>query len=78
MGRPVMLILDEATSALDPATEREICANVRTLSEQRGLTVVAVSHHPAWVDMADRVYRVSDGRAELVPPPAARAAAAAR
>jgi ATP-binding cassette subfamily C protein len=78
MGRPVMLILDEATSALDPATEREICANVRALSEERGLTVLAVSHHPAWVDMADRVYAVTDGRAELVPSPTPRAAAGAR
>jgi ATP-binding cassette subfamily C protein len=78
MGRPVMLILDEATSALDPATEREICANVRALSEQRRLTVLAVSHHPAWVDLADRVYAVAEGRAERVPSPAALTAAGAR
>lgn len=56
---PTLLILDEATSALDPETEAEICAAV---ARQRGkLTVLAITHQPAWVDMADRVYRIDQG-----------------
>ena len=56
---PALLILDEATSALDPETEAEICAAV---GRQRGkLTVLAITHQPAWVDLADRVYRIDQG-----------------
>lgn len=56
---PSLLILDEATSALDPETEAEICAAV---GRQRGkLTVLAITHQPAWVDMADQVYRIDQG-----------------
>lgn len=61
--RPALLILDEATSALDPQTEADICATVR---RQAGtMTVLAITHQPAWVDAADRIYRVSDGCVEL-------------
>ncbi|WP_374383606.1 ABC transporter ATP-binding protein [Dongia sp.] len=56
---PTLLILDEATSALDPETESEICAAV---GRQRGkLTVLAITHQPAWVEMADEVYRIDQG-----------------
>lgn len=57
--RPVLLILDEATTALDPASEEAILATLRQL---RGtLTILAISHQPALVGVADRVYRVEDG-----------------
>jgi ATP-binding cassette subfamily C protein len=59
--RPQLLILDEATSALDPATEAEIVRNVRELSRQSGITVLSISHQPAWMTVADRVIRVQDG-----------------
>jgi ATP-binding cassette subfamily C protein len=62
--RPTLLILDEATSALDPRTEAEICETVRRQAGK--LTVLAITHQPAWVETADRVYRISDGTAELV------------
>ena len=56
---PSLLILDEATSALDPETESEICAAV---ARQRGkVTVLAITHQPAWVEIADRVYRIDQG-----------------
>ena len=62
--KPRVLILDEATSALDPETETAIC---RTLEGLRGdLTIIAISHQSPLVDIADRVYRLSDGRASLV------------
>jgi ATP-binding cassette subfamily C protein len=62
--RPVLLILDEATTALDPATERAICDTLRRL---RGpMTLIAICHHGHLVEVADRVYRVANGRAVLV------------
>ena len=61
---PKLLILDEATSALDPATEAEICA---TVAAQAGrMTVLAITHQPSWVDRADRIYMVEDGRVRAV------------
>ena len=71
MGRPKLVILDEATSALDPETERQICVNVRRLAGQT--TVLAITHRPALLEIADRRYRVEDGRVEelLAPTPIA-------
>jgi ATP-binding cassette subfamily C protein len=58
--RPDVLILDEVTSALDPSTEAEIVANISTLRGQ--FTIVAITHRPAWTDIADRFYRVANGK----------------
>lgn len=65
--RPSLLILDEATSALDPATEAEICRNLKDLVARTGLTIVAISHQRAWVEAADRVYYLEQGQVREVP-----------
>jgi ATP-binding cassette subfamily C protein len=58
---PRLLILDEATSALDPDSEMAIG---RTLQKLRGeLTLIAISHQPALVKLADRAYRLQNGSA---------------
>jgi ATP-binding cassette subfamily C protein len=74
--RPALLILDEATSALDPKTEAEICQTVRRQAGK--LTVLAITHQPAWVNIADRVYRVAEGTVELMTAGVRPAAASAR
>ena len=58
--RPKLLILDEVTSALDPATEHEICANIRGLAAET--TVFAITHRPALLDYADMIYHLAGGR----------------
>jgi ATP-binding cassette subfamily C protein len=63
---PELLILDEATASLDPKSEAEVCATVRRLRGR--MTILAVSHQAALLDVADKVYRLSDGRAVEVPP----------
>jgi ATP-binding cassette subfamily C protein len=60
--RPTLLILDEATAALDPPTEAAICATLRQLVDG-DMTILAVSHQPAILEVAERVYRVQDGGA---------------
>jgi ATP-binding cassette subfamily C protein len=62
--RPKLLILDEVTSALDPETEAEICRTLRGLLDR--LTILAISHQPAVVESADRVYRIRHGEVSLV------------
>lgn len=56
VGNPELLILDEVTSALDRETELAICDHIRRLA--RTVTVVAITHRPAWVNIADRVYEL--------------------
>ena len=62
--KPKLLLLDEVTSALDDATEAEICENILQLSGK--FTIIAITHKPAWTRIAKRLYRVLDGKVELV------------
>lgn len=57
-GKPHLLILDEVTSALDEATEREICKTIAGLCPP--LTIVAITHRPAWTAIASQVFRLRD------------------
>lgn len=59
--KPKLLILDEATTALDKETERSILGTLRKLSKE--FTVIAVSHQSALLDVADKIYRLDEGRA---------------
>ena len=59
-----VLLLDEATSALDVATERKILRNVLNRSGSR--TCIITTHRPSVLSMCDRIYRISDGRIEVV------------
>lgn len=63
--KPKLLILDEATTALDPENETIICETLRKLKGQ--LTILAISHQPAILGVAERAYRLIDGKAALVP-----------
>jgi len=60
--KPSFLILDEPTSALDPESEQTICETLQKLSQN--LTIIAVSHQPAVINAADRVFILSNGVAE--------------
>jgi len=61
VGKPRLLILDEVTSALDPDTEWQICRGIRDLAADMG--VLAITHRPAFLEIADVIYRIDDGRA---------------
>ncbi len=53
LRRPGVLVLDEATANLDSATEEKL---VDTLTELKGgMTIVAVTHRPALLRLADQV-----------------------
>jgi ABC-type bacteriocin/lantibiotic exporter with double-glycine peptidase domain len=64
--RPKLLVLDEVTSALDHDTEREIVANIRSLADE--MAVLSITHRPAFLAIADHVWRVEAGVVEAREP----------
>ncbi|HEY0824938.1 MAG TPA: ABC transporter ATP-binding protein [Ramlibacter sp.] len=60
--RPTVLLADEPTGNLDTQRGREIMELLRTLNEQRGITIVMVTHEPDMAAYAGRTVRFVDGR----------------
>ena len=60
--RPILL-LDEATSALDGATEKALIENIKGL---QGKTCLIVTHRPAALQIADRVFYVDNGKIKSI------------
>ena len=57
--KPNLLILDEATASLDPETEVSV---INSLARLKGkVTIVAISHQPTILTMADSIYRIEHG-----------------
>jgi ATP-binding cassette, subfamily C, bacterial len=60
--KPAILILDEATTGLDSDTEAGI---ITTLTElKKNLCIVVISHQLPIVAIADRTYRIEQGRVQ--------------
>ena len=67
ISQPSLLVLDEATSALDPETEQAVLQTVKKLSAS--MTVLAISHNPAILDVADHVYTIRDRGLDVLDSP---------
>ncbi len=59
---PECIVLDEATAMLDPSGRREVLSAIRTLNQERGITVVLITHHMDEAMDADRLIVMNDGR----------------
>ncbi|MFN3533991.1 MAG: ABC transporter ATP-binding protein [Desulfatiglandales bacterium] len=59
---PELLLADEPTGNLDTEKSHEIISLIRTLNEERGLTIVMVTHEPDMAEYAERKIRFVDGR----------------
>lgn len=67
---PQVLLLDEPTAFLDLQHQIEICAIVRRLKDERGLTVVLVSHDLNLASQyCDRILMLKDGALFRLGPP---------
>jgi peptide/nickel transport system ATP-binding protein len=62
MLSPEILLLDEPTSALDVSVQAEVLNLLRRLREERGITMIMVSHNlPVVSFMCDRIGVMKDG-----------------
>jgi putative ABC transport system ATP-binding protein len=61
---PRVLLADEPTGNLDSQRSREIMDLLRSLNEQRGITIVMVTHEADMAAYARRVVRFVDGRVD--------------
>jgi energy-coupling factor transport system ATP-binding protein len=52
---PKCIVLDEPTAMLDPKGRREVIDTVRKLNEDKGITVILITHH---MDEAAKAHRV--------------------
>jgi len=66
-NKPRVLLADEPTGNLDSETGTEIVELLQSLSDERGQTVVLVTHDPGIAAKAPRVVRMRDGRVADAP-----------
>lgn len=59
---PKCIIFDEATAMLDPAGRRQMLAVAKGLQEEKGITVILITHHMDEALWADKVFVMKDGR----------------
>jgi putative ABC transport system ATP-binding protein len=59
---PALVVADEPTGALDLETGRQVLALLDRLTRQAGRTMVMATHSREVVGLADRLFRLQDGR----------------
>lgn len=64
VNNPRILIADEPTGAVDSVNSKRIIEMLRSISRDRQMTVVLVTHDPGIADQADRVVRMLDGKVQ--------------
>lgn len=60
-GEPPIVLADEPTACLDESASQDICQILRRQADEKGTTVVVVSHDPRWKQYAGRVITLRDG-----------------
>jgi putative ABC transport system ATP-binding protein len=64
VNSPGLLLADEPTGNLDSQTSREIMELFRRLNQERGLTLVIITHERVIAECASRIVELRDGRVE--------------
>ena len=59
---PPLLLADEPTGALDSQTSRTVMDLFHTLHQERGKTIVLITHNPALAQECDQILTLQDGR----------------
>ncbi|HLH38925.1 MAG TPA: ABC transporter ATP-binding protein [Bryobacteraceae bacterium] len=62
MNRPSILLADEPTGNLDSRTSIEVLDIFQSLREERGITIVLITHEPSVAEYGSRIVAFKDGR----------------
>ncbi|MFM7425175.1 MAG: ATP-binding cassette domain-containing protein, partial [Elainella sp.] len=61
VSRPKLVLADEPTAALDSKSGRDVVTLMQTLAQERGCTILLVTHDNRILDIADRIVNMEDG-----------------
>lgn len=61
---PKILLADEPTGALDYMTGKQILKLLKQIQQERGVTVIIITHNSAIAPMADKVIKFKNGQVE--------------
>jgi putative ABC transport system ATP-binding protein len=70
-NEPPLLLADEPTGSLDSEAGRNVLDLLGRIRDERGTTLVLVTHDSEVAARADRIVRMLDGRVDESPPPLA-------
>ncbi|MBR2370994.1 MAG: energy-coupling factor transporter ATPase [Clostridia bacterium] len=59
---PECIIFDESTAMLDPKGRKDVLKTVKQLNEEKGITVITVTHYMNEAAMADRIIVLDNGQ----------------
>jgi putative ABC transport system ATP-binding protein len=76
LNDPAMLFADEPTGNLDSRTSIEVMDIFQRLKDDRGITIVLITHEPQVAEYGSRIIRFKDGRVVSDHPNTSRRAAA--
>ncbi|GAB6035753.1 ABC transporter ATP-binding protein [Fundidesulfovibrio butyratiphilus] len=65
-NNPAIVLADEPTGNLDLSTGEEIIALLKSLSVERGVTVISATHDYKMLSVSDRVVWIRDGRIDKI------------
>ena len=62
LGNPSIILADEPTGNLDSASTEEIMELFRKLNQEKGMTILQVTHSEACAEYGTRIIRLEDGK----------------
>jgi ABC-type lipoprotein export system ATPase subunit len=71
-NEPALLLADEPTGSLDSEAGRVVLDLLERIRDERGTTILLVTHDPAVAERADRIVRMLDGRLDAAALPPSR------
>ena len=64
VNQPQLILADEPTAALDKQSGRDVVTLMQHLAQERGCTILMVTHDNRILDVADRIINLVDGHLE--------------